>query len=232
MRAINQIRHLVRERDGENLYVILGASGAGKSSFLRAGLLPRLKRDSEHFRVLPAIRPENKAISGSQGLLNSLEKLCATSGKPMSRAHVRKQLASIGLAGILRANQSIRQGVNPSAGPTEPTFILPIDQAEELFATDGQEESRAFLEYIDALLQSRLHQSDAGSQRLRILLVLTIRSDSLPKLQEQPILQQMSPVLFSLPAMPVSDSGRDRRSGQTPLRKSLAATSHPISPIS
>ena len=124
----------------------------------------------------------------------------------MSRAHVRKQLASIGLAGILRANQSIRQGVNPSAGPTEPTFILPIDQAEELFATDGQEESRAFLEYIDALLQSRLPtQSDAGSQRLRILLVLTIRSDSLPKLQEQPILQQMSPVLFSLPAMPVSE---------------------------
>ena len=29
--------------------MILGPSGAGKSSFLRAGLLPRLRRDDRHF---------------------------------------------------------------------------------------------------------------------------------------------------------------------------------------
>ena len=68
VRAIDQIR-LVRERDVEQLFVILGASGAGKSSFLRAGLLPRLKRDSEHFLVLRPVRPERAAITGAQGLL-------------------------------------------------------------------------------------------------------------------------------------------------------------------
>lgn len=36
VRAIDQMR-LVRERDVEQLFVILGASGAGKSSFLRKG---------------------------------------------------------------------------------------------------------------------------------------------------------------------------------------------------
>ncbi len=41
VRALDQIR-ATRERRVEQLFVILGASGSGKSSFLRAGLLPRL----------------------------------------------------------------------------------------------------------------------------------------------------------------------------------------------
>ena len=206
VRAIDQMR-LVRERDVEQLFVILGASGAGKSSFLRAGLLPRLKRDSAHFLVLPTIRPERAAISGSQGLLNSLKKAFATVGQPMNYAQVRAELASIGLAGVLRQIQPIQQRVDRSDGPTEPTFIIPIDQAEELFATDGQEEARQFVACIDSLHQHLLAAQlpNVGGQRLRVLFLLTIRSDSLPKLQEQPALQAMSPVLFSLPVMPVSE---------------------------
>ena len=39
-----------------SLFVVLGPSGAGKSSFLRAGLLPRLRRDDRRFlpRVIEA----------------------------------------------------------------------------------------------------------------------------------------------------------------------------------
>ena len=40
----------------ECLFVILGPSGAGKSSFLRAGLLPRLRRDDRRFVPLPIVR--------------------------------------------------------------------------------------------------------------------------------------------------------------------------------
>ena len=87
VRAIDQVRLLRKraveqqfERNVELLFVILGASGAGKSSFLRAGLLPRLKRDSAHFIVLPHIRPERAAISGSHGLLNSLKGALGAAG--------------------------------------------------------------------------------------------------------------------------------------------------------
>lgn len=206
MRAIDQMR-LVRERDVEQLFVVLGASGAGKSSFLRAGLLPRLRRDSEHFIVLPPIRPERAAISGSHGLLNSLKGALAAAGQPMSPAQVRAELASIGLAGVLGR---IVPAMQPAYHPdrlAEPTLIVPVDQAEELFTSDGQDEDQQFLAYIDAL---RKHLSPSGSpaagaRRLRVLFVLTIRSDSLPKLQAQAALQAMSPVLFSLPAMPVSE---------------------------
>jgi ABC-type phosphate/phosphonate transport system ATPase subunit len=72
--------------------VLLGASGAGKSSFLRAGLLPRLRRDSDHYVVLSPIRPERAAISGSQGLLASLQAALSATGQLVSLAEVRDQL--------------------------------------------------------------------------------------------------------------------------------------------
>jgi hypothetical protein len=61
--ALDTLRGL-REGAPPRLLVILGASGAGKSSFLRAGLLPRLARDDRNFLPLPVIRPERAAVSG------------------------------------------------------------------------------------------------------------------------------------------------------------------------
>lgn len=70
-KALDALR---RMRDGapERMLAILGASGSGKSSFLKAGLIARLKRDEENFLVLPVIRPERAAVSGQHGLAAAL----------------------------------------------------------------------------------------------------------------------------------------------------------------
>ena len=71
MSGIRDLR-LMRHRGSPRLMVIQAASGAGKSSFLRAGLWPKLSRTAE-FVPLAIVRPAKGVITGPQGLGNGLE---------------------------------------------------------------------------------------------------------------------------------------------------------------
>ena len=205
VRAMDQLR-LVRERGVERLFVILGASGAGKSSFLRAGLLPRLRRDSEHFVVLPVVRPERAVISGSQGLLPCLQSALTAAGQSASLGQIRGELDETGLPEILRRIEADRRPATEGEGLARRTVIIPIDQGEELVAADGQIEAQAFLQLVDDLRRC-VGSTPVSPAKVdvRVLFVMTIRSDSLPLLQGQGVLQALAPVFFSLPAMPASE---------------------------
>jgi len=74
VRGLDEIRRLVRT-GVTRMLVVVGASGSGKSSFLRAGLWPRLKRDDLGWLPLPILRPERAAISGKFGLAQALQQV-------------------------------------------------------------------------------------------------------------------------------------------------------------
>ena len=94
VRGIDALRGLAA-RKPPRLLVVLGASGAGKSSFLRAGLWPRLARDDSQWLPLRAIRAgRGGAIEGSEGLLSALEDVHRRFALQASRADLRQRLAT------------------------------------------------------------------------------------------------------------------------------------------
>ena len=138
--VLDRLRGL-RETTPPRPLVILGASGAGKSSFLRAGLFPRLKRDDRNFLPLPIIRPERAAISGETGLLAALEDAFAAAKILIPRADLRAvvQAGAIKLKPLLQvlAEKATPKALDADAKPKPPALILSIDQAEELFLADA-----------------------------------------------------------------------------------------------
>ncbi|HUE12497.1 MAG TPA: SUMF1/EgtB/PvdO family nonheme iron enzyme [Steroidobacteraceae bacterium] len=194
--ALDRLRGL-RETTPPRLLVILGASGAGKSSFLRAGLFPRLARDDRNFLPLPIIRPERVAISGETGLLSALEGAFAASRITIPRAALRAAIQG-GAAKLKPLLQSLADESTPVAPDTgtkltPPALALSIDQAEELFLAEAQDEAQPFL----ALLRDLLDTDTPA-----IIAVFTIRSDNYERLQLARELQGVRQEMLSLPPMP------------------------------
>ncbi len=183
-KALDALRRL---RDGapERMLAILGASGSGKSSFLRAGLLARLQRDTERFLVLPVLRPGRAALTGPAGLRRSLGLQGDIDGARIA-AHLARLRAPV--------IEHLRQ---PAAARPEktlpPTVVLPIDQAEELFVAEDREAA----EVVDLI-------TDTVESDRNVLLLLTIRSDSFSLLQGDRRLAGIPRLPFDLPRLPAA----------------------------
>ena len=200
IRALDTLRRMVES--GKQLLVILAASGAGKSSFLRAGLWPRLTRDDRHFLPLPVIRPERAAISGQSGLVESLEKTFREYKLPKTRADLRERLTQPdGLIDLLTEVQSTaQQRLGPGAAP--PTILIGLDQAEELFHKEGGDEADQLLDRLGQVLTPGTHNRPGAPKSVpRVILLAAIRSDSYERLQTASALTGIRQTPFNLPPL-------------------------------
>ena len=188
-RGLAELRRLRRLGTGQ-VMVIQAASGAGKSSFLKAGLWPRLERDPD-FLPLAILRSATGILTGENGLGRQLAAFFATHRHNRTATDIHEIVrrppaaAAEGLVALLNEATEIGHAIQRVARPDAPvpTPIVAVDQAEELFAGADSEESLRFLALVAELL-APARQEGEGQARLKAppLFVWTIRADSLDEL--------------------------------------------------
>ena len=189
---------------GDTLFVVLGQSGTGKSSFLRAGLLPRLRRDDHDFVVVEIVRPQNDVLTGPTGLANAIHATRSRAGlndpvlADIEQACLRGDAAQV--RAWLRQLQETARGrlLEQAEDAPPPTVVIPVDQAEELFGPDVGSEASRFLQLI-----ADLRDTGPNSQPWRFIVAFTIRADGYQNLHGAEPLQDVGSVAFTaLKAMP------------------------------
>ncbi|MDP2272221.1 MAG: serine/threonine-protein kinase [Archangium sp.] len=155
----------VRERP---LLGIVGPSGAGKSSFVRAGLVPALKRSGENWEAL-VLRPGRHPLAGLASLISPMLNTSASIADEMNEQKKLEErlMKEPGFVGAVLRGRARREKKN---------ILLFIDQFEELYTlVPDPIERKAFTASLAAVAD------DATSP---IRLVISIRSDFLDRVPE------------------------------------------------
>ncbi len=146
------------------LTAVLAVSGSGKSSLVKAGLIPYLRANHlEEWYIIPAIRPgESPFAALAEAIVGNIEITRSKVDAINSLTKTLKQAPSQ-FTDIIANWRQI---------PANARLLLVIDQFEELITTCKQKEREQFLNFLAEVLE-------ANSQKLHI--ILTLRSDFEPR---------------------------------------------------
>src|SRR4051812_10865121 len=160
-RQIDQLRQLVdppsRSRDGA-IIPVLGPSGSGKSSLVRAGLVPAL-RVSQDWLITDPWTPSDVPLAEMSLALAHAAKLA---GADLDADRCQELLTTAG--GMADYVRELREAGHGSA---DTKVLVVVDQAEELVTMTSEAERRAFL--------GALTTSCTAPSPLRV--VMTARTD-------------------------------------------------------
>ena len=175
---------LMRLRENRFLGVI-GSSGSGKSSLVRAGLIPSLHGGymiaaGSSWRIA-IMRPGSDPIGNLAAALNNDDVLGLTSG-------IEETSPVLTEVTLRRSNLGLVECVSLARLPQEENLLIVIDQFEELFrfkqsgsGTERRDEAVAFVKRLLAAV---------AQQEVPIYIVLTMRSDFIGDCNEYPGLSE------------------------------------------
>jgi serine/threonine protein kinase len=179
-REIAAMMTRIRDRP---LMAVVGSSGVGKSSFVRAGLVPALKRSGETWETL-VLRPGRKPL---EALAAVIQPMVATAVNLADEMDEQKKLVET----LRREPGHLGHVLRGRARRDNRRLLVFVDQFEELYTQVADAEERAaFTACLSAV-------ADDATSPLRV--VLSIRSDFLDRLAEDPaFVNELTQGLFFL----------------------------------
>ena len=177
--SLEVLNHLWDKGAEEPRFVLfLGASGSGKSSLVRAGILPRLRKDPSKWLPLRPFRPQKNPL---EELALVLAEGFKSLQQPRDWKEIRAELmvAAEAEPPEVKILIDLSRDLQMAADRPEATVLLCIDQAEELLGSGASETAELFLR----LLRATLENSDC-----ELMALATMRSDFLAEFQTHPAL--------------------------------------------
>lgn len=155
----NYIETILQKLNAFHFVSIVGNSGSGKSSLMRAGVIPRLRKDPSW--IIATMRPGMNPVEELNDTLAQTDELLTTPHALAASADALEILRSsaLGLVQLLR-----------NAIPPGKRILIVVDQFEELFRFNKENESDA-QQFVNLLLQA-IQQKDVS-----INVIITLRSD-------------------------------------------------------
>jgi WD40 repeat protein len=121
--------------DAQRVLALVGPSGSGKSSLIRAGIVPRLKQATPPWAVLPPFSPHTAPLAAMAG---AFAQLLEEDWRALERR-------------LTDDAESIAGLVDRAAGATRAQVLVVVDQAEELVTRGTAETRRPFLRALESL---------------------------------------------------------------------------------
>ncbi|WP_165253287.1 nSTAND1 domain-containing NTPase [Paludisphaera soli] len=198
VREVLEALEAMRRRGSPRLALVLGASGSGKSSLMRAGVLPRLRKDPARWVVVPPFRPGSDPIEAlARQLAGSFP---AGPGRPDWK-DVRDRLRAAARLDRPPSPDPLAElaaDLTQALDRREAAVLLAVDQGEEALA-DGDGPAAEFL---------RLVRRAAEAPGSPLLVLSTLRSDYLGVFQNHPALEGIK--FANLPLGPMAAGGIHR----------------------